>query len=207
MHHLALAHPIAAPLVPPQDGDVSGPAWVLRYPDSKSLGALKGAFQINATRFIAALRHAGAVVTINTTFRPEERAYLMHYSTSIALGKISPDKVPAGPHKSPVPIRWVHTNAQGMPDMIASVKAAAAMKQAYGIAYPPALHSRHTQHLAIDMTITWARDIFVYDRDYKRHWLYGPGIGSNCQRLHAIGETYHVYKLLKDPPHWSVDGH
>lgn len=62
----------------------SGAAWVQRFPTSASLADLEAGFGANATSFVNALKSAGASVTISATFRPVERAFLMHYAYEIA---------------------------------------------------------------------------------------------------------------------------
>jgi hypothetical protein len=77
-------------------------------------------------------------------------------------------------------------------DPAETVAACKAMRERYGIAYPAALVSRHTQRLAIDMTIS------------------GDNIPEG-QDLYNWGAKFGVIKLplsvLNDPPHWSTDGH
>jgi hypothetical protein len=95
---------------------------------------------------LQALADAGANVTIAATFRPPERAYLMHFAWEIAHGNISPRDVPA---MAGVAIEWVHSNAA------ASRAAAQEMVDGYGMAFIAALRSRHTEGRAIDMSISW----------------------------------------------------
>jgi hypothetical protein len=100
----------------------------------------------------------------------------MHWCCLIADSGQDPAAVPA---MAGVEIDWTHDG-----DVVAARTAARAMKAAYGIAYPAALVSRHTQRRAIDMTIHNAPDDVV-----------------------ALGASFGVHKLLTDPPHWSDDGH
>ena len=74
--------------------ELSGPAWVQRFPGSKSPDDLRGNFKTAVQAFLKALSDAGVSVTIRATFRPPERAYLMHYAWAIAHGEISPRDVP-----------------------------------------------------------------------------------------------------------------
>jgi hypothetical protein len=150
------------------------------------------------SKFIDALKAAGVRVRISATFRPKERAYLMHYACKIADGQISPDKVPA---MDGVNIEWAHTDSSGKLDVRASRAAARAMKETYAIRYLPSLTSQHTKHRAIDMTITAYADKTVKDADGNDVTL------SNDNDLFALGATYGVIKLKTDPPHWSDNGH
>jgi len=102
----------------------------------------------------------------------------MHNCCLIAQAKLPPDSVPPLPG---VDIQW----DLGEPEQ--SRQAAQAMMRGYGIVYPAALVSRHTQRLAVDMTIT--------------------GCALEGQALWDLGKYYGVIKLLSDPPHWSNDGH
>lgn len=171
----------------------SGAPWCARYPTSTSLVDLAEPFRTGVSNFIGALRTSGASVQVSATYRPVERAYLMHWSCMIADSGQDPAAVPplAG-----VAIDWTHGG-----DIAAAKAGAAAMKQGYAIAFPAALVSRHTQRRAVDMTICFAGTIQVRDKT-----------GLVCivaaqTDLHPIGATYGVHKLLTDPPHWSDDGH
>ncbi len=184
-------------------GKPSGPDWVTKFPTSKKLSDLKGAFAGDAAKFIAALQKAGAKVTIEATFRPPERAYLMHYAFLIANGT-DPEKVKP---MAGVDIDWVHKDAAGKADLKASRKAAQAMTRAFDVVYQPALKSRHTEGLAVDMEISWSGTLKVSAADGKEVTIdSSPRSGANKQ-LQAVGAGYGVIKLKSDPPHWSSDGH
>lgn len=89
------------------------------------------------------------------------------------------------------------------PDLGASRRAAKAMTVAYKIAYPAELESRHVFHNAIDMTITWSRSLHIRDAEGVEHVITStPRTGEGNTELHAIGRSYAVLKLVKDPPHW-----
>jgi hypothetical protein len=177
---------------------LSGASWEQQFPTSRGLDDLTPHFKEKVSSFIGALKEAGVRVRIAATFRPRERAYLMHYCCKIASGEISADKVP--PMKG-VDIEWVHRDATGRMDVAATRAAARDMMQAYVIRYPAALSSRHTQRRAIDMTITGFKDKTVKDSDGKDVRI--------CSKddLYALGKTFGVIKLMSDPPHWSDDGH
>lgn len=183
--------------------ELSGGHWVQRFPGSNLTTALDEHFRSAVDGFIHALRTAGVKVLIAATFRPPERAYLMHWSWKLARKKINPDQVPP---MSGVNIEWNHG------DEAASVQAAAAMVAAYGMTelqVAPALRSRHTERKAIDMTISWSGTVTVKDasgNDVKIDTH--PRTGMNA-KLHAVGASYGVIKFWKgasDKPHWSEDG-
>lgn len=190
-------HPAGTTLI------ISGKDWVNKFPTSKSVADLDPTFGANVSKFLAALAAAGASVSINATYRPRERAYLMHYAFRIARQGLSPLDVPA---LAGVEIEWAHKSASGKLDLTASRNAAEEMVDAYGIAYKPALRSQHTQRLAIDMTISWQGDLKIADAKGKVVTIGSPRTGQNSALIN-VGATYKVIKLISDPPHWSVDGH
>lgn len=169
----------------------SGARWVKRFPGSNSLDDLEPSFRTNAERFISAIKDAGGGVRIAATYRPRERAYLMHNSSKISRGEIKADQVPAMPG---VNIDWVHDTDEE------SKTAASAMANAYSIVYPPALISRHTERAAIDMTITG-----IVGKKVKNALDEAVEI-TKLSDLNAVGATYGVRKLASDPPHWSDNG-
>jgi hypothetical protein len=174
---------------------ISGPDWVHKFPQSNSVDDLAEPFRGNVNRFLSALSDAGATVSIAATLRPPERAYLMHFSFLIARAGADPSTVPAMPG---VDIQWAHDGAQA---------AAEAMVRGYDIVFQPALASRHTQGLAIDMDITWQDDLTMTDANGVATTISGlPRSGGNSA-LQAVGNSYGVKKLATDPPHWSSDGH
>ena len=158
---------------------IAGVQWCKLFPTSVSLEDLIEPFASNCARFISALGEKGGVVRISATWRPAERAYLMHWATMIAQGKQDPREIPP---MAGVDIQW----DLGDPD--ASRTAAGAMMKGYGIVFPPALISRHTQRRAIDMGI-------------------GGQHGMSDSLLWDFGRSFGVIKLKSDPPHWSDDGH
>jgi hypothetical protein len=186
------------------NGQLSGAQWVNQFPQSTSIDDLVEPFRTNVNNFVSALRAAGAVVHISTTFRPPERAYLMHYSFRIANNTLNPANVPRHPG---INIIWLHRDDKGNPDLNASRQAANAMVAGYNIAFAPALHTRHTQGLAIDMTISWRGNLNIMNGSGTVvHITSQPRNGGNTD-LHTVGRTYSVIKLARDPPHWSNDGH
>jgi D-alanyl-D-alanine dipeptidase len=178
--------------------ELSGPQWVARFPGSRSIFDTKEQFVGKLTKFHQALTDAGADVKISATLRPPERAYLMHFSFRIAKEGLDPRTVPPMPG---VNIQWFHGNTA------ASRNAAAQMVAGYGIAFKPVLVSRHTQGLAVDMTITWAGVLKIKDASGTVRSIGAPRNGKDNGALHTVGSTYGVIKLVSDPPHWSNDGH
>ena len=153
---------------------------------------------------MAALNDSGATVRIADTLRPPQRVYLMYWSFAISNEKQNPAKVPL---MDGVDIQWVHIDSDGNPDPTASVLAAAQMVAGYGIVFKPALTSRHTQGLAIDMSITWQGNLSIRNAVGDLVVITSsPRNGSNSD-LWSAGVTYGVIKLATDPPHWSSDGH
>jgi hypothetical protein len=181
----------------------SGKDWVSKFPTSKSPGDLKGGFASAVKKFLKALDDAGAKVSISATFRPPERAYLMHYSYLIAKGT-KPEDVPP---MTGVDIEWEHKDKQGKADPAASKKGAEEMVSAYDIAYEPALKSRHTEGLAIDMDIKWSGELKIKDVKGKDVVIKSSPKDGGNKDLQAVGADYGVIKLKSDPPHWSSDGH
>lgn len=170
----------------------AGSSWCLQFPTSTSLDDLIEPFQTNCRAFINALETKGAKIVISATYRPLERAALMHYCCMIGQGKMDPASVPT---ITGVDIQWVLDTPTD------SILAAKDMMKGYDIVYPPALVSRHTQRLAIDMTII---------NGLAAVGTLEPG-QSLLDGLIGLGKTFNVIKLplnvLDDPPHWSSDGH
>jgi hypothetical protein len=179
-------------------GELSGPEWVERFPDSKKVADLVEPFRGDVEKFLGALDNAHAGVSIGTTYRPKERGYLMRFSYDIAHGA-DPAKVPK---YAPVNVCWVHKTPA------LSREEAAKMVKAYQIVYRPAWPtSRHFEHKAIDMTISWQGTLKI--RDASGHTVEiatTPRTGMNTE-LWAVGKTYGVIKgPPNDAPHWSTDG-
>lgn len=155
----------------PAMAEPSGPRWCERFPTSRSLEELAEPFRTGCQRFIAALREAGATVSITATVRPRERAYLMHWAWQIARNQMDPREVPVMPG---VDIAWVHMDAAGVPDLVASRGAARTMVERYSTVTLPALESRHTQRRAIDMSIRWAGALTIATANGGTETITGP---------------------------------
>jgi hypothetical protein len=196
---------------------VSGSDWVAQFPTSNSVDDLDPGFKPMVVAFLDALASASATVQIAATLRPPQRAYLMHYSWCIVKQALDPSTIPdyvpqpSGP--DPVDIQWVHTDDAGNPDPVASTAGAQAMVQGYGIAglgVPPALASRHITGQAIDMHIGWNGALTINDASGNAVVISTtPRDGTNANLI-QVGATYgviHLTNVMKDPPHWSTDGH
>ncbi len=177
----------------------SGPKWCARFPPSKSLDDLVPDFSDGVRAFLSQLSKAGASVSIADTYRPPERAYLMHWCCMVGGSGQDPHSVPPRPG---VNIDWTCGGS------IVSARAAARqMMDGYQIRFPAALESRHTQRRAIDMTIGWQGTLKIRDFNGQAHTISsGPRNGSNPELI-RVGATFGVIKLASDPPHWSDDGH
>lgn len=187
----AATTPQAAAAAAPQK-ELSGSAWVARFPTGTSTDDLTPAFRDAANNFIAAIHAAGGSVDISATYRPPERAYLMHYAWDIDKGTIQPGRVPA---MGGVDIEWDHGSKAK------SVNAAKAMVRAYGIVHRPSLTTNHAGRTAIDMEISRMINKTITDAKGKKV------IVKKASDLHKVGASYGVHKLVGDPPHWSADGH
>ena len=171
--------------------ELSGPAWVARFPTSRSTASLVEPFQSYVERFITALEREDCTVRISATRRPEARAWLMRWAWDVSRGLVAPELVPA---RSGIPIQWDHGFRA------ASVVAAAAMVKDYGLVHRPSLTSRHIEGRAIDMDISCPWPLEVVDGSGRRLWV------RNSADLYEVGASYNVHKLVSDPPHWSDDG-
>ena len=131
---------------------LSGLPWVVKFPTSRSTDDLTEPFRSNCKKFVAAMQAAGANVTIAATLRPQQRAYLMHWSFRIAKELFDPELVPG---MDGVDIGWVHRDTMGRVLLAESRDAAAMMVTGFVIVFRPALTSRHSEGNAIDMGIFW----------------------------------------------------
>ncbi len=179
---------------------LSGASWVSEFLDSKATSALTAVFGKAVDKFIAAMKAGGATVSIETTHRPAERAHLMHYAWRVSRKEIAASDVPA---KTGVDIEWVHPTDEQ------SVQAAKDMVAGYKIVAKPSLTSRHTEKLAIDMTISWSGTLSIEQVDGTTISIATtPRTGENADLI-GVGAGYGVVKATfsGDPPHWSSDGH
>lgn len=193
----------------PGTGTLSGAGWVSKFQGRSDTASMSATFKANTDAFLAALQAAGAHVTVAATFRPPERAYMMHWSWKLSKGLVKAHDIPA---KSGVNINWVHKNSSGQPDENLSMLAAKQMVSAFGMSglnVAPALQSRHTEGNAIDMNISWQGVLNIRNKSGNIVSITSsPKDGMNTD-LHAVGATYGVIKFRggsKDKPHWSTDG-
>lgn len=186
----------------------SGSSWVTwantHAKNSSSIEDLAEPFKTSAKAFIQALREAGAEVDVSATKRSDKRAYLFHWCWRIGLGKV---KASAATAKPGVDIEWDHGNEE------LNRKGAKEMIDGFGLAVPPsstnppALASHHISGLALDMDITWAGTIKIKKKDGSEESVpFMSDVNKNI-KLHAVGTSYGVRKLITDAPHWSHDGH
>lgn len=196
-------HTDQRPAVVDLERELSGPQWCKRFPGSHSIDDLVDPFKRNTASFLAALRSAGASVDVSATFRPKERAYLMHWSWNIAQGA----KPESAGQLQGVDINWVHDTPE------ASRRAAQAMVIGFDmkrLGTAPALATKHFERTAIDMSISWTGDLTISDANNNKLTIAtAPRTGMNAE-LHAVGRSYGVHKYFKgdkDRPHWSDNGH
>ena len=189
------------PPAPAGKAGLSGAAWwhanQANFPNSAKLADLNPPFRDRAIAFIDALKAAGASVSVTSTLRHPIRAYLMHYSWTVAKGIDAPGSVPA---KAGCPIVWDHGN------LARSRAGAQEMVDKFGMAFIAALTSRHIEGHAVDMNIGWSGTLSIKDASGATHALGAPRNGKDNGGLHAVGTSYGVHKLSTDPPHWSIDG-
>ena len=174
---------------------VSGIDWCKLFLQSSSLNDLVEPFKNNATKFINGMKRADITVIINTTWRPDQRSYLMYYSTAIARGQIAIDKVPQFPG---VDIDWTHNGNKE-----AAVRAAKLMYKKYGIGDNPVGKpgsSNHNKKLAIDMKITnYNGKVVIIDGESTE--ITSWAVLTQLGRKHNV-----IWYGVKDKPHWSHTG-
>lgn len=149
-------------------------------------------------KFIAAITTAGGTVRISATLRPVQRAYLMRTSWDIAKGTI---KAADAPILAGVDINWVH------PSDAESIQAAQDMVDGYGIVFRPAYPTKHSDGTAIDMNVSWSGNLPINNADGTSATISTTPRDNDNSDLQTVGETYDVFKLISDKPHWSDDGH
>lgn len=187
----------AAPAAAAGGLEFSGPQWVDRFPTSREISDLASPFAGKVDAFVKALKDAGANVRISATFRPKERAYLMHWAWEIGRNGLATGQVPP---MAGVAIQWTH------PTEAKSRTAARQMVAGFGMVQIAALNSRHTERLAIDMTISWNGALPIRQQNGSTRTISSqPRNGGNGELI-AVGRGYGVIKLPSDPPHWSEDG-
>ncbi|MCY1163574.1 hypothetical protein D9M71_32140 [compost metagenome] len=174
---------------------VSGVDWCKLFLQSSSLNDLAEPFKTNAKKFINGMKMADITVVINTTWRPDQRSYLMYYSTAITRGQIAVDKVPPFPG---VNIDWTHNGNKE-----AAVRAAKLMYQKYGVGNNPVGKpgsSNHNKKMAVDMRITnYNGKVVIIDGE--RTEITSWAVLTQLGRKHNV-----IWYGVKDKPHWSHTG-
>lgn len=189
---------------------LSGAAWCSEFRGSTGFDSnMAEPFSADAKAFIAALVAAGATVSVASTYRPPNRAFLMHWSWKIVNEAADPRTIPT---RDGVSIKWDHVDEAGVYSSEKSINAAKAMVTGYAIQnlkVAPSLSSRHTEGNAVDMSISWSGSLVVTQKDGKDITIATePRSGMNTD-LHKVGAGYGVTKYHggdKDKPHWSNDG-
>jgi hypothetical protein len=183
----------------------SGKTWVSKFPDTKDVKDLEDDFEAKVNDFIGAVKTAGVTPSIITVYRPEERAFLMHWCWMIYKKHEPADKITDT--MKGVDIDWWHG------DQAKSEAAAKEMHDGYGIkadlTVEPAKTSRHTEYKAIDMSITWTGDLKIKNKDGSEVKITSTPRDSSNADLITVAKTYgviHFTKAAKDVNHWSTDG-
>jgi hypothetical protein len=181
----------------------SGPQWHARFTGSSKLEDLNDDFRPGATAFVNAMRAAKIQVTINVTYRPIERSYLMYHAFTIAKGG-SPVGVESWPG---VNIDWAHRGPDGEPNLAAAKQAAIDMCNKYSLKLNSAKQkvgkpkkSRHNAKAALDMRITGFIDKTVVDNTGAKIKI------KDFKTLTIVGKTYGVKYYKDEDMHWSDTG-
>ena len=150
-------------------GEYVNDGWTKHFEADNRIQALNQPFRGNVARFVAALRAAGATVTVTNVYRPQPRAYLMHYAWRVAYGRgngryshLEPPAVPAYDGSEKVPICWSVPGLDGRYSRKLSIAAARELTRAYAIVeYGAAYPTNHSGRTAIDMNISWGGTLRV----------------------------------------------
>jgi hypothetical protein len=220
------APPATTPATPAVDATkLSGAHWKAtadaKWADSDSLDTLNAPFKASMDKFLEMLTANNITTGEYTTKRPEERAYLLHFSVEVKNGTTAPKDVPK---KDGVDIVWDHT------DDAKSKKAAGEMVDAFKIVGPAALVSNHIAGNAIDMkfdftkmvkdkdgnyTITYKKDGKDVTRTLKIDDEAVLGVAAKGKSISSIedrelskaGEDFGVKRHIdNDIVHWSTTG-
>ena len=181
----------------------SGVDWIAKFPTRADTAACVSPFRERLEAFLAALKASGATVQINATLRPPERAYLMHTCWEIAQGNIEPN---GREPRAGVDIDWIARDASGNPDLNKSRAIAQQMVKAYQIAFEPSLTSLHITGRPSTWTSRGRASLQIADKSGPRARSQ-PAAGRHQHRPGQGGRDLGVFKLVSDPPHWSINGH
>ncbi len=183
--------------------NLSGKAWFSanqsKYPNSKAIADLDGSFKSKVIKFQKALKTAGVKIKVSSTLRNKRRAAIMHWAFKVAKGKTKPKDVPK--------IAGVDINFDHGDDKVSISKAKEMVgPNGFNIKYQPSLTSLHIAGKAIDWTLSWSGELTIKNAKGEDVVIKSsPKDGANTE-LHSVGKSYGVIKLLKDKPHWSING-
>jgi hypothetical protein len=210
-------------LEPAEDGDVAGPRWTARYQQPMTDDGKIAELEAENPRFGRAVRRLfeqvqgqGAFTWIEAGVRPRARGFLLYASWYVSRSD-TPEALKARiatleryerEWGLDVPIRWRHPDG-----FSASVEAARAMADTYGVDYATPRGARRSSHyggravdlVAVDLprTLTLeapdgATRTFDLSRpDNPRDLSLLPGV------IRWIERHFGFRKLRRDYPHWS----
>jgi len=170
---------------------------------SADIKDLETTFREKVQAFKKVLEDAGTNISIDTTKRPKERAYVLHYAWEVANGNVKASAVPAMPG---VDIVWDHGEDEKSKAGAQEIITAAVVKST------PSLTSNHIDGKAIDWTITWTGDLKIKTKDRTDQVIKSAprnGGDPGNTELHKVGKDYGVIKGFFEPPdapHWSSNG-
>jgi len=188
-----------------------------KWNKSSKIDDLSSTFKPKFEKFKKVLNDNGITESIDTTKRPYERAYLMHYAWKIAKDKIKPENVPA---QKGVDINWDHGDKEK------SKKAAQSMVSAFGMIAMASLTSNHLKGNAVDMALDFSKfnkdrklTYKVKDKDTVRIIKIDDeakvGVSAKGKKIASIGDRelskagadFGVKRALDtDIVHWSTTG-
>jgi hypothetical protein len=184
--------------------ELSGRAWVRQFLGSSDVKDLEPEFRCKVKAFMAALRSPKVKLCVLSTYRPPERAYLMHWAWKIARRRRDPRRIPS---MAGVNIRWWHGDAAR------SIAAAQEMVDSFDIGdceVPPSLTSRHIECMAIDLDVRWSGTLRIRRKDGVEVRIASLPRDSTNGLLIDVGASYgviHFPDALADANHWSTDGY
>lgn len=213
-------------LAPAKDGDVPGPRWTARYQQPMTdegklaeLVELRPRFGSAMRSLFEQLSAQGAFTWIEAAVRPRERGFLIYGSWFVSRAQ-NPAALAQrirtldGYEKSwglEVPIRWQHPKG-----FAATVEAARAMADTYGVDYATPRGARRSSHYggrAVDIVaVDLPRSLRLEAPDGATRTFDLSG-AENARDLSLVPELidwievhFGVKKLRRDYPHWSLTG-
>lgn len=185
--------------------EASGKQWCARFPASNKIDDLAPPFRGDVQNLIQRTLEAGGSVDVVDTWRPAERAYLMHFCCEIAgytlhgvYHQMKPQDVPPMPG---VDIDWTHGG-----DLGAAISAVVAMRDTYGIVFPAALHSNHVKRTAVDMKVHIPKGATMINAQ-GTPFVFDHVADQTDPLFVRIAASYGVLHLAGDAVHFSIDGH